>query len=94
MYLMYLLHQNGGSKNKADDEKDDRCLSDYPIPVHLWGCVTATAVTLCKVYGKTRRMGAKSRRNERGYDWGSYDWYKRKKGYTHYPVPDSFTVSR
>jgi hypothetical protein len=43
---------------------------------------------------KKKEMGAKSRRNERGYDLKRL-WIGSSEGKdTHYPVPDNFTASK
>jgi hypothetical protein len=33
---MYLLHYHRSSEDEVENGKDERYLSNYPIPVHLW----------------------------------------------------------
>jgi hypothetical protein len=33
---MYLLHHYRSSEDEVENGKDERDLSNYPIPVHLW----------------------------------------------------------
>jgi hypothetical protein len=71
---MYFLHPYGSCEDEVENGKDERDLSNYPIPVHFYRMCDVEYNSILngqgtsKVYGNQFKWGAKSRRKERGYD--------------------------
>ena len=74
---MHFPHDYRSSGDEAENGKDESDLSNYPIRLHLWDVWRRVYLERSMVPTKRRtikptKIGAKSKRNERGYGLENY----------------------